>query len=86
MPKISNLRLYCLNISHKVLILGNGGVKKAQTYQEDHILNRAVQNLQKIDIIIRRFENKGIVTINGTNINGPLEITINIDDIEEELL
>ena len=82
----SNLRLYCLNISHKVLILGNGGIKTTQSYQEDNILNRAVQNLQKIDIIIRRLENKGIVTIKGTNINGPLEITINIDDIEEEKL
>ena len=59
----SNLRLYCLNISHKILILGNGGIKKTQTYQEDVNLHRAVRNLQKIDIIIKKLENNvGIVS------------------------
>ena len=80
----SNLRLYCLNISHKILILGNGGIKKTQTYQEDVNLHRAVQNLQKIDIIIKKLENKRIITINGTNLHGPLELTIDIDNNNKE--
>lgn len=72
----SNLRLYCLNISQKVLILGNGGIKSTQTYQEDPILHKAVQTLQKIDIEIKNQQNKRIVTIQGTNLNGPLTFTI----------
>ena len=80
----TNLRLYCLNISHKVLILGNGGLKTTKTYQEDTTLHKAVQILQKIDIEIRKLENKNIVTINGTNLNGPLTFTIDDGEIEEE--
>ena len=82
----SNLRLYCLNISHKILILGNGGIKKTQTYQEDVNLHRAVRNLQKIDIIIKKLENRRIITINGTNLHGPLELTIDIDYNKEDLI
>lgn len=81
----SNLRLYCLNINHRILILGNGGVKTTQTYQENPILHRAVQNLQKIDIKIRQQENKKIITIVGTNLHGPLEFTIDINNEEDEI-
>ncbi len=31
----SQLRLYCLRLSDGILILGNGGVKKSRTYNED---------------------------------------------------
>lgn len=34
----SKLRLYCLRLSDKILILGNGGVKKTGTYDEDDTL------------------------------------------------
>ena len=80
----TNLRLYCLNISHKVLILGNGGIKTTQTYQEDTKLHKAVQTLQKIDIEIKRQQNLNIVTVQGTNLNGPLVFTINDEDDEKE--
>lgn len=79
----TNLRLYCLNISHKVLILGNGGIKSTKTYQEDPNLHRAVQTLQKIDIKIKQQENRKVVRIIGTNLNGPLEFSIDLDDNEE---
>lgn len=32
----SRLRIYCLRLSDKILILGNGGAKKTRTYDEDH--------------------------------------------------
>ena len=80
----SNLRGYCLKISHKILILGNGGIKQTQTYQED--VNLHVRNLQKIDIIIKKLENRRIITINGTNLHGPLELTIDIDNNKEDLV
>lgn len=79
----TNLRLYCLNISHKVLILGNGGLKTTQTYQEDAHLHKCVQTLQKIDIEIKRMQDLRIVTVRGTNLNGPLTFTIIEDDMEE---
>lgn len=70
------LRLYCLNLSHKVLILGNGGEKTTQTYEEDMRLHRCVQTLQKIDIEIKRKEHQQIVTVIGTKLIGPLTFTI----------
>lgn len=78
----SMLRLYCLNISRKVLILGNGGIKTTQTYEEDSRLHKCVQTLQKIDIEIKRKEKQQIVTITGTQLVGPLTFTINDDDEE----
>ncbi len=72
----AKLRLYCLNLSHKVLILGNGGVKTTKTYEEDPHLHKCVQTLQKIDIEIREKEKQKVITIQGTNLNGPLVFTI----------
>lgn len=74
----TNLRLYCLNIDHKVLILGNGGLKTTRTYNEDPILNHAVETLQKIDIEIRRKEKQETVYIRGSQLLG--ELTFTIDD------
>ncbi|MGM9760220.1 MAG: hypothetical protein ACI30I_08945, partial [Parabacteroides sp.] len=81
----TNLRLYCLNIERKILILGNGGLKQTSTYQEDRCLHKAVQTLQKIDIEIKQMQNKRLVIIKGTNLNGPLSLTITIDETEEDL-
>lgn len=72
----ATLRLYCLNISHKILVLGNGGVKTTQTYEEDPHLHKCVQTLQRIDIEIKKNERQQIVTIIGTNLIGPLTFTI----------
>ena len=55
-------------------------------HQEDVNLHRAVRNLQKIDIIIKKLENRRIITINGTNLYGPLELTIDIDYNKEDLI
>lgn len=73
----SNLRLYCLNLSAKVLILGNGGIKSTQTYNEDPILSKCVETLQKIDIEIKIKEHQKIISIKGTELMGPLNLTIN---------
>lgn len=76
----SELRLYCLNISRKVLILGNGGIKSTKTYEEDARLHKCVQTLQKIDIEISNKEKQQIVTIKGTLLVGPLTFIIDEDD------
>ncbi|MCQ2202329.1 MAG: hypothetical protein MJZ27_09610 [Bacteroidales bacterium] len=78
----SELRLYCLNISRKVLILGSGGIKTTKTYEQDIRLHRCVQTLQKIDIEIKHKERRQIVTITGTRLAGPLTFTIDEDDEE----
>ena len=78
----SMLRLYCLNISKKVLILGSGGIKTTQTYEEDQRLHKCVQTLQKIDIEVRQKERQQIITITGTQLVGPLTFTIE-DDYDE---
>lgn len=78
----SELRLYCLNISRKVLILGGGGIKTTQTYQEDERLHKCVQTLQKIDIEIKYKEKQQVVTIIGSELVGPLTFTIDEDDEE----
>ena len=73
----SRLRLYCLCISSKVLILGNGGVKETQTYQEDPYLNKCVETLQKIDFEIRQRENRKEIIVKGTQLHGTLIFYIN---------
>lgn len=45
----SKLRLYCLRLSDKILILGNGGVKKTRSYEEDDELSGYVITLQNFD-------------------------------------
>lgn len=76
----SSLRLYLLNVQSKILILGNGGIKNAATYQEDEHLNKCVNTLQKIDIQIKRMERQNILTVSGTILLGQLSFVIDIED------
>ena len=32
------VRLYCLRLSDRILIIGNGGIKESRTYQEEKTL------------------------------------------------
>lgn len=54
------LRLYCIRISESILIVGSGGCKVTQTYQEEPNLSEIVTNLQKIDSKLSMLENDGI--------------------------
>ena len=68
------LRLYCIRVSNELLILGGGGEKTTQTYQEDPALNEKVQTLQKIDKILSSLE------ADGTDLNKEIiNLTIKID-------
>lgn len=40
-----NLRLYCIRLSDKILIFGNGGVKNSNTWQESSTLAEYVETL-----------------------------------------
>ncbi len=42
-----------------MLIVGGGGIKTTQTYNEDENLSKHVQTLQSIDKELTKLENKG---------------------------
>jgi hypothetical protein len=71
----TKLRLYCLRLSDKILILGNGGIKKTRTYEEDSSLKAYVMTLQKFENLLNQGINDGSVTIT--------ESTIETDNIFE---
>lgn len=64
----SKLRLYCLRMSDKILILGNGGVKKSQTYDEDPELRGYVVTLQKFEKLLQEGVENGSVAITESTI------------------
>lgn len=59
----SKLRLYCLRLSDKILILGNGGIKNSRTYEEDDSLRGYVLTLQKFEELLKEGQRDGSVTI-----------------------
>lgn len=66
----SSLRLYCLRMSDSVLIVGNGGVKTTQSYEQDVELNGYVISLQKLDALLKTDIRNGVVRIEKTEIMG----------------
>lgn len=66
----SKLRLYCLRITDKILIIGNGGLKTTQTYEESEELLGYVIDLQKFDSLIKSEVANGSLTISETDIEG----------------
>ncbi|MDE5653880.1 MAG: hypothetical protein K2L83_08270 [Muribaculaceae bacterium] len=71
----SKLRLYCLRLSDKILVLGNGGIKKTRRYEDDPILSGYVMTLQKFEELLRQGVADGNVNIT--------ESTIETDNIFE---
>lgn len=66
----SKLRLYCLRLSDSVLIVGNGGPKTTNTYEEDSELNGYVIQLQRLDDLLKLAEAKGEITIEEASLSG----------------
>ena len=64
------LRLYCLRLSDKILIIGNGGIKDTKTYNENNELNGYVIDLQKFDVLIKEAVKDGSISIVETEIKG----------------
>lgn len=71
----SKLRFYCLRLSDKILVLGNGGVKTSKRYEDDTLLNGYVMTLQKFEKLLRQEVANGNVNIT--------ESTIETDNIFE---
>ena len=72
------LRLYCLRLSDKILIIGNGGIKESKTYNENPELSGYVIDLQNFDSIIKKALNEGLISIEETNILGIENQTFNL--------
>ena len=53
----SKLRLYCLRLTDKILVIGNGGEKKSRTYEEDETLQGYVMDLQWFQNLLLLFLN-----------------------------
>lgn len=64
------LRLYCLRLSDKILILGNGGIKATRTYNENSELNGYVMDLQQFDALLKEAEKDSSIQIEETSITG----------------
>ena len=59
----SKLRLYCLRLTDKILILGNGDIKCSRTYEEDDTLQGYVIDLQKFERLLKQEVQAGNVEI-----------------------
>lgn len=59
----SKLRLYCLRLSNTILILGNGGEKKTQRYQDDEDFQGYVLDLQAFDNLIKEGVAAGTIVV-----------------------
>lgn len=57
-------------MSDEVIILGNGGVKDVQTYEQSARLNGYVMDLQKFDALLKKEMLKGAITIEGRELTG----------------
>lgn len=49
---IGTVRLYCIRISDRLIILGNGGVKKVTRFEDDPVLLKIVNQLRDIEHLI----------------------------------
>lgn len=59
----SKLRLYCLRLTDKILVLGNGDIKNTRTYNEDETLQGYVMDLQKFELLLKQEIQSGNVEI-----------------------
>ena len=59
-----------MRLSDEVIILGNGGIKDVQTYEQSTRLNGYVMDLQKFDALLKKEMLKGAITIEGRELTG----------------
>ena len=72
------LRLYCLRLSEQIVILGNGGVKTSQTYEEDPQLYGYVLDLQRFERILQENIKNGHITIEEKELGGIEDLKLQI--------
>ena len=81
---ISRLRLYLYFLNSSLIILGNGGIKKTRTYQEDPLSNKIVMDLKMISVELKnRMVKKEVQIIENQRLTGNLKFEIS-DNNEKE--
>ena len=74
---VGTLRLYCLRIYERILIIGGGGVKKVQRFEDDAVLNGIVIGLRTVERKIKAAVRKSGIDME--DFEGMKDI---VDDIE----
>ncbi len=73
----NNLRLYCIRLSDKILIFGNGGVKDCASWQESETLAQYVETLLDTSRFIASRISNGLMYLVDKEIIGDLKFTRN---------
>ena len=73
----NKIRLYCLRLSDKILVFGNGGVKDASTWEESEELAPYVRLLMDTSRFISSRINDGTIVLVDKEIIGNLNFTRN---------
>lgn len=77
----NRLRLYCVRISNKILIVGNGGIKDVDKWQNSPLLSSIVNRLVDTERFIRSRKHSGEIWINEADeLIGNLKFTRNNDE------
>lgn len=71
----NKIRLYCLRLSDKILILGNGGIKDSRSWEESETLAPYVELLMDTSRFISSREKNGTIVIIDKEIIGNLNFT-----------
>lgn len=79
----ASLRLYVIRLSDHILILGNGGVKNTETYNEDPFLNDCVELLQEVDGYIKSRIKNGQISLYQKQLFGNLTFHLKAKNDEE---
>lgn len=72
-----HLRLYCIRLNEKIVVIGNGGPKNVRAWQDDPKLSREVHEMMQYSRIIRKKLEDGTLRIseNGLRFEGDLMLT-----------
>lgn len=62
------MQTFCLHYDSERLILGNGGVKKTRTFNEDAKLSKSAKALQELDPLIYDLEKEKMLTWKGSKL------------------
>jgi hypothetical protein len=76
LKRTGQLRLYALRFSSVAIVLGSGGFKDCKTYQEDPILNSAVELLEEVDGLIAERRLAGDIKIDENGLSGNLRFEL----------
>jgi len=77
--KTPELRLYCFKITDGILILGNGGIKRTRTHNEDPVLNlHAEKILRKVGLLLMSRLSDNKVSVHNNTLYGNLIFEIDI--------